>query len=280
MEKVIQNLHQLVTHDIVRVKYPATLAMYVREAEEAWRDFIALPDEVKRSFGYKPDVLRSGVGYQGPETGRDPKEHFHVCLAEATWLKAQAVSMNHPVITKLIESALRLAEQAKPFIREDFLSTAEAEFVLPNLVQNGMNASDRWMLRFLHYFGGCKAGEIIAAEHIDKGPMTAHLYESDSGFERLTREGTWEPVTFGDSETAIIAGIGLQHRSKGRLNAVCHRVRANERTAKIGRNSIVLFIECDGIAHYDKEANGPMQGFPPGFFYDMPFEKLDSYFLH
>ena len=112
----------------------------------------------------------------------------------------------------------------------------------------------------------------------DKGAFTAHLYESDEGFERFTRDERWEPVPFGDGHTAIIAGFRLQYRSRCKLTAVCHRVVATERTARHGRYSIVLFFDCVNTPYYNKQKLGPMQQYPAGFNYGIPFPALATYF--
>ena len=273
------DLRELSADDVVRVAYPARLASLVREAKEKADAFWELPQEVKEAFGYQSDTLVSGVGYQGPEDGsKDPKEHVHLRLNESAWLRAQCAKVNDPAVSEFVETGLALAEGLKPFAQE-FVESAESEFSIPGLAKDTMSLADGWTFRFLRYQAGKRApGEDIAAQHLDKGGFTLHLHESDSGFERLTRDGTWVPVAFGDGHTLIIAGARLQYRSRCRLTAVCHKVVANERTAVEGRTSIVCFFDFRNTPYYDKSKWGPMQGLPVGFNYDLPFVKYAQYF--
>ncbi len=277
MDTALLDVRGLAAHDFVRVPYPSALAACVKRAQGAWEAFCGLPDEEKRRFGYQPDTLLSGVGYQPPESGCDPKEHFHVRLSERQWLLIECLRVNLPEATAFVEAALTLCEEAKPFARE-FVETAEEEFSIPHLLDDTWKLRDQWTLRFLHYMGGCEPGQAIAAQHLDKGAFTAHLYESDEGFERFTRDERWEPVPFGDGHTAIIAGFRLQYRSRCKLTAVCHRVVATERTARHGRYSIVLFFDCVNTPYYNKQKLGPMQQYPAGFNYGIPFPALATYF--
>lgn len=279
MEAILADLRALKGQDFVRVSYPADLARLVQDTEKAWRAFCDLDDGTKRSFGYQPDKEKSGVGYQPPESGRDPKEHFHVRLSERAWLLERAGDLDNEAVTWFITSALDLAERLKPFSKTEFIEVAERDFDMPALTEDAMAAGDLWTLRFLRYLGGVEPGHPIAAEHVDKGAFTAHLYESDPGFERFTPQGTWEPVEFGSGETMIIAGLGLQYRSKCQLTAMHHRVVANEKTAVSGRISIVCFYDFRGQVYYNKPRWGPTQNFGAGFFYQMPFSEFQQYFL-
>ena len=278
MESTMQDVHALKGQDFVRVSYPKDLARLVKESQEKAAAFWTLPDEIKDSFGYQPDTVRSGVGYQSAESGRDPKEHFHVRLADAAWLREQTARVDHPAVTAIVETALELLVRLKPFAQDDFLRPAERELDVPDLAKKTLASHEFWLLRFLHYHEGSEAEE-FAAEHVDKGAFTAHLLETDSGFERYTPEGKWEPVEFGDGETMIIAGLGLQYLSRCQLIAMHHRVVANERTRTTGRDSIVCFFAFEDQVHYDKGKWGPTQQFPAGYFYRMPFEEFRTYFI-
>lgn len=273
------DVRALRSQDLVRVPYPAALKVRVLAAKKIWEKFYGLPDKVKRALDYQADTLVSGVGYQGPETGCDPKEHVHIRLSEASWLRMQASLTGNAIVIEFIEAALQLCEELKEFMRE-FLEAAEREFGIAGLVDDVMALADSWTLRFLHYLEGkCSPGEPLAAQHLDKGGLTGHLYESAPGFERLTRDREWEPISFGDGETVIIAGARLQHRTKGKIIAVCHRVVANERTARVGRDSIVCFFDMLNAAHYNKAKHGSMQSFKEGFNYPpAPFSAFDKLF--
>jgi hypothetical protein len=273
-----QTLAGLEERGLAILEYPVHVQEKVVWAERKWEAFCALPDEVKRLFPYQPDALLSGAGYQPPESGIDPKEHFHVNLANAAWLIEQAEKIGNPVMIDFVTSALELLRELRPFVG-DFSKTAEREFGIPGLAQDICECMETHILRFLHYFGGCEAGADIAALHIDKGGCTPHLYESTPGLQYLTHTKVWKDVVFSKGQTAIIPGFRLQHRSGGRLWATCHKVIASEEAARHGRFSIVLFVDFLNGKYYNKMHWKSLQGFSEGFFYGMPFEELDTYFI-
>ena len=131
----------------------------------------------------------------------------------------------------------------------------------------------------MHYFGDQQAGAEIAAAHADKGGFTLHLYESDTGLQYYSQdEREWEEMPVDHSETVIIAAMQLQFRSEGEIKALYHRVVATERTAKIGRYSMVCFIPFEFTPQYNKNAYGSMQTHNAAFNYDISHDEFRKYF--
>jgi isopenicillin N synthase-like dioxygenase len=120
-------------------------------------------------------------------------------------------------------------------------------------------------------------GETFAHAHADRGGFTLHLYESAGGGEYLGFDKVWRPWPIGGEETIIFPSMVLQHRSKGRLKALCHRVVATEETSQHGRFSMVVFIDFHHSHRYS-DAVKRLQDFEPGFNYDLSFSEFDKLF--
>src|SRR5262249_18310838 len=150
-----------------------------------------------------------------------------------------------------LNDAKTLLDRMEPLILE-FAKIVEEEYGLTGLVKEVKSCKEYWILRYLHYFGDQQEGREIAAPHIDKGGFTLHLYESAEGLQHLCiRERIWKAMTVEKKQTVIIPAAQLQHWSKGALKALYHRVVATEKTAKIGRFSMVCFIPFQ-TAMYNK----------------------------
>ncbi len=259
------------------VHYPSDLRKAVEEAIVAWRAFYALSKEQKLRFGYDKDAKTSGNGYELQTT--DPKEDFHLRVAVRDELMRRAHLVDDAVAPHFVETALALNPLMAQVLRA-FGEAVEKDLGIVGFADDVMATQPKWLLRFLHYFGDRGVGESIAAPHVDKGGFTLHLYESDGGVERLDYSSrTWEPMPLSHDETVIIPGMGLQNRSKCELRALCHRVVATEKTAIVGRDSAVCFINFDRTRYFDKGTFGRLQDFEPGFFYGMEYPQFDSYFM-
>ncbi len=274
------NLTELATHGRAYVRYPEPLRKAVEDAVGAWRAFYALPVEQKRRCLYDPDTKTSGNGYEWKGVGSvDLKENFHLRVSVRDGLLRRAALADPALGPAFVEKALQIPEYMAPLI-EKYARTAEQDFSIPGFLDDVMSKREDWLFRFLHYFGDRTPGDEFAAPHNDKGGFTLHLYESHPGVERLTfGEKEWVPMDLPRGETVIIAANGLQNRSKGALQAVSHRVVANEETAKTGRDAAVCFFNFANMRFFNKKEFGPQQDFPPGFFYGMPHEEYDRYFI-
>lgn len=284
VENIMDSNPTLEEHGYMRLPYPPALKAAVAEAVSAWKAFCALPEEVKLHFTYTNDTtVGSGVGYELKKGGNgvDVKENFHVRASQRPFLMAEAQKVG-PAALAFVTTALNINTHLLPFVRE-FSQMAELAYAMPGFEIDVCKAMPRWTLRFLHYFPTGDAAELMASHHPDKGGFTPHLWESAPGLERLTfdenpAERTWVPMPFAHDETVIFPGLRMQHRSRCRLKATCHRVVANEQTAKEGRYSAVAFVDFLNTPYFDKLRVGRTQAFAPGFNYDMPFEEFKTYF--
>lgn len=269
----------LAAQGFVNVPYPSELRAGVQEAVAAWEKFCALPEEMKARINYSGDQNVSGVGYELKlELGnkKELKEDFHVRLTEREYLEKEAAKVG-AAAQEFLEASFALNALVAPVIAE-FAAAVEEKFAMPAFAADTQAKQPRALFRFLHYFGNRKAGDELALPHVDKGGFTLHLYESHPGLEHLTQSRTWEPMAFSTGETAIIPALRMQLRAENRLKATCHRVVANEETAKNGRFSAVCFMDFANTGYFDKARHGRQQDRALAFNYDMSFAEFASLF--
>jgi isopenicillin N synthase-like dioxygenase len=256
------------------VAYPPA-SREVGDALAAWERFGALGQERKSTFPYGHNGV--GVGYQrkdGSGSAGDRKEIFDVAAAHLDWLSERAAEVG-PEAVELTRSAIALAAMIKPTV-VGFARSLERAYGLAGLGDEVESSDGAYFTRFIRYGGERKAGEEIATAHIDQSGFTLHLFESAPGFQLLGRDLVWRAALFPGDETLIIPSMQLQLRSKGKLEATCHRVVATRETATSGRVSAVCFVRIPG-PRKDEARCGRLQEWKPGFNYGMEhadFAKL------
>ena len=273
-------IETLRTNMVTYLPYPDSLRNAVGDMMAAWEAFCTLPERDKSKFGYTPDTSFSGAGYElkKVEGKADLKEDFHVRRDKREFLYAGASRVNAPEGFQFLDASFAVYDQLDPLIKA-FVEEVESHYGLANLAQDAVSCKEHLIIRLLHYFGNRNPGDIFGEQHCDKGGFTGHLYESDSGVERLTRDGRWVPLDVAHGEAAFFPGLGLQHRAKCQLTAPCHRIVANESTAVVGRFSSVCFSDIGNGRHWDKERVGRTQNQPAGFNYRIPFDEFDQFFM-
>jgi isopenicillin N synthase-like dioxygenase len=277
MDTMTLSLEKLESSGYVTMKYPPALRAGVRSAMRAWRAFCSLDTDVKSRIGYSGDVNVSGNGYELKlESDFDRKEDFHVRVSARHSLVGEAARAGH-VAEEFVEAALDLNRLVRPLVRE-FAEAAQMQFGMRGLLDDVIAKEPEALIRFLHYFGDREPGDQLASQHVDKGGFTLHLYESDPGLEYLSMDGEWRPMQFSLEETAIIPGMRMQLRSENKLKATCHRVVSNEKTARAGRYSAVVFVDFAKTPYYDKTRLGRTQNYAEGFNYTMPFSEFETMF--
>ncbi len=238
-----------------------------QKSQDAWADFCDQPLDAKLKFTFENGC---GYEYKGPEH-LDHKENFHVRLD---------YDISH--IENLTDVDVRFINAAKDVLRmrdpiEEFVRLMEesSETDFTSLI---MENSDLWVLRFLHYFPSEK--QALAAEHIDKGGSTLHIYESEGGFEYLDWNGDWKSMSFNHDEAVVFPSMQAQFHSEGMLRALWHRVKPTETSKTKGRYSIVLFLDYNSPWKYDKGRWGATQKAfaAAGCTYTMNHEEFKKYF--
>lgn len=271
----MNNIEMLQKEGIVAVPYPENLRPVIARAVESWRNFCTLETATKEAF-----VFEDYGGYElKEETGetKDLKENFHVSQVGLPRLQKIAEEQGVSESIEFVESVSVLIKSIEEVIL-DFAKSVESEYEIAGFAENIAANKQKWTVRFLHYFGDQAAGEELASPHVDRGGFTLHLFESDSGLERLNWNKEWVPMPVDQDQTVIICGFRLQNHSENKLRAMCHRVVANESTSKDGRYSAVLFVNMEHSKKYDKDKFGRLQDFEPGFNYDIPGEKMAEMF--
>lgn len=263
-------------------QYPEELRIAVEKAVNSWKLFCALPDEQKLRFGYDPDAKTSGNGYElkkVPGTKLDQKEDTHLRVVVRDSLMRRAHQVDEVYAPQFVEDALAL----NPLMAEllySFGRGVEEMYGVKGFADDILAKQPQWLLRFLHYFAGAEEGQEIAAGHVDKGGFTLHLYETRGGVERLTYDTKqWKPLPLSHDQTVIFPGMGLQQRSRGVLQGMCHRVVATKESAVEGRYSAVCFLEFANCRYYNKTKFGRTQDWEPGFNYNMPFDEFNRLFI-
>jgi isopenicillin N synthase-like dioxygenase len=271
------SINELRELGLINVDYPDDLREAVEAAVASWKSFCHLPREDKCAFAFLEDSHGDGAGYELKETKgskKDLKENFHVTLFQHPRLAEIA---NQRTFAFLNDAKI-LLDRMEPLILQ-FAKNIEDEYGIIGLVDEVETSKPYWILRYLHYFGDQPENAEIAAPHADKGGFTLHLYESDEGLQYYCiQERLWKPMPVNEKQTVIIPAIQLQLWSKGDLKALYHRVVATERTAQIGRFSMVCFIPFQNIPMYNKKAHGNMQTHDVGFNYSLSHQEFSNLF--
>jgi isopenicillin N synthase-like dioxygenase len=275
MKKEIKNLKE---KGFVSINYPEKLLRPVEIAVKSWKRFCDLPLDVKTGLPYSNGG--AGVGYEFKEgigNKADKKENFDTTLAGQDWIEENVENIHNPLALDFVRNSTNLIGLLKPLIT-DFAKQIEKEFKIHGFVKEVEKSEDAYFVRFIHYFGDRELKEETASAHVDQSGFTFHIFESDKGLQCLTYAFKWKDMPVSNGQTVIIPSMQLQLRSKGVLRALCHRVIANEKTAKDGRYSAVCFIQLKNTPKYDKDRCGRLQEKEPGFNYSMPIKEFSKLF--
>lgn len=265
---------------VMRVSYSPELKEAVDHAAAMWRAFCALPEAEKMKLSTTNNFNGSGYEFKvGNTVSGDRKENFDV-----SWSGLGSL-LDTPNISTgardFIKSTAGLAELASEAITE--VGSALPAPWLPELNHKKLakKSAELAFFRFLHYPSGAPEGAVIAEPHTDHSGITLHLSESTAGCEKLSfNKSTWEPLPVAHGEAIAFGGMQAQLASHGEVNALCHRVVANETSAAMGRFAIVCFTPLKGWPAYDKATHGRLQEKQPGFNYDMHHDEFSEYFVH
>lgn len=271
-------ISELKTKGFVIFAYPKDLRIAVDKTVELWKRFCALPIEAKRGLPYSNNA--AGVGYElkdGVGNKADQKENFDVTIAGQEWLRKNIDNIQNPIALEFVRNATALVGVMKPIIL-DFAQQSEHVFNLEGFSDEVKESEGSFFVRFIHYFGDREVGEETATAHVDQSGFTLHLFESAAGLQCLPYNGDWIDMPVSSGETVIIPAMQMQFRSKGELQALCHRVVATAETADNGRYSAVCFVELKDTPKRDKEKTGRLQEKAPGFNYGLSHDEFSKFF--
>lgn len=266
------------THDGVdMLDYPPHIRSNVARAAAAWQDFITLDQHVKEQFA--ATSLQSSTGYErkgsGERESHDIKENFDITRASLSNLTT--TSYTNPIVSRFVSAAGELFDDLEKLITTEG-ERIEKEYAVMGFAKEAAASASSAFVRFL-YYPPVPTGNVIGEPHVDHSGFTFHLYESTGGCERLTFDTReWRPMPVSTVQAALFASMQTQLFSNSKVKGLCHRIIANDTTARIGRTSIVCFIPLINMPTYDRKTHGRLQEMEPGFNYDIPTAQFRNYF--
>ncbi len=275
-----ESIKSLKTEGVAMLPYAPSLKATVEEAALLWQSFCALSLEDKQTLPANSDA--AGTGYEfkdGIGNHADQKENFDVATAHQSYLEELLARPIGETERRFAHAALALSKQMTPLAAQ-FAEQVEQEYGLSGFCEKVKASENLAFIRFIHYTGGRAAGDFIAEPHTDQSGFTFHLYETDSGCERLDYEtNEWHDMPVESGKTAVIPAMQLQYESGGELRALAHRVVATEQTKDIGRYAIVCFIRLANSPVYNKATHGRLQEKEPGFNYHINPQDFSALFI-
>ncbi|GAB4182264.1 MAG: 2-oxoglutarate and iron-dependent oxygenase domain-containing protein [Wenzhouxiangellaceae bacterium] len=224
----------------------------VSQAYCAFRDFFALPDEIKAQYHL---AGRGGSrGYTG--FGVEQAKDHHVPDLKEFWHIGREVTGENPYPGILHDNVwpseipdfktygYQLYQQLDDLGRR-ILSILAQYLTLP---ADWFDDQIRWgnsILRPIHYppLSEIHPGQVRAARHEDINLITLLLGSEEAGLEILDRNNNWHPVTTIPGTIVVNIGDMLQRLTNHRLPSTTHRV-VNPPEARAGqaRYSIPFFL--------------------------------------
>jgi isopenicillin N synthase-like dioxygenase len=247
------------------VPYPAELTALMQQAT-TWRDFCALPSEVKHQFAFPDDQGKKDPGYKErtKTAGRDDKWFYHYMpdndiLLERYYLRPLVAQ--EPVLQRFFEFAATTHQLIFQLVMD---IGRDLEPSVPGIVEQLDRGRNHFTYRYLYYTPPTADDVILAAPHFDRAGFTLHLYESCPGLQLLTRTGQWVDAPIGAGQTVIFTGYRLEVATHGDLQKTWHRVvRHGPAGPEEKRTSILLFVPLVDIPAYPEATRS--QDLQPGY---------------
>lgn len=272
-----------------QVKYPDELQAKVKEAVEGFEEFLTLDPDTQDVFTISDRFNGFGVerkmgdGSDASGGSHDVKLNFDTTRAGIESLEAAANSIkgaNGKIAQGFIKSIASLAEYAQTAISDvgaliEKRSGAQGFHTLAK-----ESASDAYF-RFLHYPADVPVGSIVGEPHPDNSGFTLHLYESTDGCEWLDGDKTtWHPMPVNEGYATSFASMQTQLVTGGEIDALWHRIVANEATHTVGRIAVVCFVSLKDTPKYDRKSHGRLQAFETGSTYGLHPEQFNNLFVN
>jgi isopenicillin N synthase-like dioxygenase len=223
----------------------------IARAQQATKDFFALPDAVKRRYHVQGGAGQRGYVPFGMEAAKgadkvDLKEFWHVGreLSEGHRYRPMMPHNLWPSEVSTFRHDVYGLYTALDTLGQELLVSIAAFLNLPADYFARATRDGNSVLRLLHYPPTPPNPEGVRAEaHEDINTITLLLGAEEAGLQLLTREGEWLDVN--PPEGAIVVNIGdmLQRLTNDKLPSTTHRVvnPAPER-AHLPRYSIPFFL--------------------------------------
>jgi hypothetical protein len=211
---------------VAEVEYPPELKDLIGQMEP-WREFSALPDDLKKCFEYPRHQRDIDPGYKARSSsaGFDDKEFFHYILANQILIGRYDLGdlvRENPFLSSFFDYARRVHEASTELAMDVAESLIEEVPEIESTLVAGLRATT---LRFLHYYPQNQTDQVLAAQHFDRSGFTLHLFESHPGLQVLNFDGEWQDMDVEEGKALVLVGYQLEGMSKGRLQNTWHRVR-------------------------------------------------------
>jgi len=255
------------------VKYPEKLSRIVKDSTEAWQSFCLLDEIVQDLFktsnnfngtGFERKV---GDGSEASAFSSDNKLNFDITssgIDSLLTITASIPGKNGEIAQNFIHSAAKLVSEAQSAIQE-VGALVEKQSGVKSFKNLAATSGPNAFFRFLYYPKGVALHSTIGEPHPDNSGFTLHLYESTDGCEWLDEnKRTWHPLPVEKGYATAFPSMQTQLVTNGEVDALWHRIVANETTVAVGRIAIVCFVSLEGAAQYDKNKHGRLQEFTLG----------------
>ncbi len=226
-------------------------ATLIARAQQATKDFFALPETVKRRYHVQGGAGQRGYVPFGMEAAKgaekvDLKEFWHVGRELPEGHRYRPVMPHNlwPNETPSFRNDVYALYAALDALGQDLLVSIAAFLDLPSDYFAEATRDGNSVLRLLHYPPTPPQPEGVRAEaHEDINTITLLLGAEEAGLQLLTREGEWLDVNPPDGAIVVNIGDMLQRLTNHKLRSTTHRVvnPAPER-AHLPRYSIPFFL--------------------------------------
>lgn len=223
----------------------------LNKAYDLSKQLFALPEEVKRSYIYKPGAGLRGYTPFGKEHAKDSKfpdlkEFWHVGrdLPEGHRLKSTFPENMWPAELPEFQESYRQLYQDLDDVGRIILKALTGPLEVPSDYFDKMTDAGSSILRLLHYppiAPGVDPNCIRAAAHEDINLITLLVSASASGLELKSRTGEWMPIVSQPNDIIVDSGDMLARITNDVIPATTHRV-VNPSGPNVPRYSMPFFM--------------------------------------
>ncbi|HYG03666.1 MAG TPA: 2-oxoglutarate and iron-dependent oxygenase domain-containing protein [Chryseosolibacter sp.] len=203
---------------------------------KAFKQYFALPDEVKRKYERTDIAGQRGYTGKGKEHAKgrntgDLKEFYHVGQElPAAELKAENYPAN--IWPSEVPEMKEVSVQVYAALEKTGSYMLRALALYLDLPENYFDAKvyhGNSILRAIHYYpienpDSVPTDAVRAAEHGDINLITLLMGASADGLQVLRRDGTWIPITALPEQLVVNVGDMLERLTNKKLKSTIHRV--------------------------------------------------------